>query len=234
MLDQAFAALKSYDWGADRNTLNPIDEAIVTTHGDPSARQELESHLVELLQAEISRDAKDYICRKLMVIGTAAAVPALAELLGQAEDSHMARYALERISAPEAGQALRDALAKVHDALKIGVMGSLGVRGDTACIPQLSALLRSTNSSVASAAAYALGALHTSESAKGLSQAAAASEPVRRAAIDAALACAEKLLADGKRAEALQLYKQFNGEQQPKHVRLAATRGILACAGKKE
>ena len=26
-LDGAFEALKTYDWGADRNTLNPIDEA---------------------------------------------------------------------------------------------------------------------------------------------------------------------------------------------------------------
>ena len=46
---------------------------------------------------------------------------------------------------------------------------------------------------------------------------------------DASLACAEALLADGKKAEALAIYKGFASDDQPKHVRLAATRGMLAC-----
>ena len=37
-----------------------------------------------------------------------------AALLPEAENSHMARYALERILAPEAAQALRDALPKLN------------------------------------------------------------------------------------------------------------------------
>jgi hypothetical protein len=47
------------------------------------------------------------------------------------------------------------------------------------------------------------------------------------------LACAEGLLGDGKTVEALVIYKGLANENQPKHVRLAATRGMLACAGKK-
>ena len=34
-------------------------------------------------------------------------------------------------------------------------------------------------------------------------------------------------------AQALAIYKGLAGADQPKHVRLAATRGMLACAGKK-
>ena len=43
MLDQAFDALKTYDWGTDRKVLNPIDEAVVATHDDAAARKELET-----------------------------------------------------------------------------------------------------------------------------------------------------------------------------------------------
>ena len=41
MLDQAFEALTTYEWGADRNALNPIDEAILATEEKPAERKEL-------------------------------------------------------------------------------------------------------------------------------------------------------------------------------------------------
>src|SRR5207244_1376208 len=107
MLDQAFDALKTYNWGTDRKPLEPIDEAVVKSHGNADARQDLETKLAATLKTDISRDAKDYVCRKLMVVGSAACVPALAELVTNNDLSHMARYALERIPAPEAAKALR-------------------------------------------------------------------------------------------------------------------------------
>ncbi len=54
----------------------------------------------------------------------------LAAVLADKDNSHMARYALERIQASEVAAALRDALPKVAGALKIGVIGSLGARRD--------------------------------------------------------------------------------------------------------
>jgi len=234
MLDQAFEALKTYDWGADPKILNPIDEAVVTTRDDAAARQDLEARLVAVLNSEVSRDAKDFVCRKLAVIGTAAAVPALAELLPHPEHSHMARYALERIPAPEAAQAMRDALPKIDNVLKIGVMGSLGVRQDAASVAALAALLGNADVTVARSAVLALGAIRTPEAARALREGKPESSEARTAAIDASLACAEGLLAAGKKADAMAVYKGFIGEDQPKHVRLAATRGMLACAGKSD
>src|SRR6185503_11166877 len=99
MLDQAFEALKSYDWGTDRNLLNPIDEAVIAVHGNDAASKELETRLAAVLKTAVSRDAKDFVCRKLMIIGTGASVPTLAEMLPDKDNSHMARYALERIPA---------------------------------------------------------------------------------------------------------------------------------------
>ena len=232
MLDKAFDALKDYDWGADRSVLNPIDEAVVATHGDTAARKKLESRLAAVLQTDVSRDAKDFVCRKLMVIGTATSVPTLAELLPEQDHSHMARYALERIPAPEAAQAMRDALPNLSGALKVGVIGSLGVRQDAASVPLLAGLLGGTDVAVAKAAACALGAIQTVTSAKALAEAERRLMRDQGRKTHASLACAEALLDDGKKVAALAIYKGLAKQEQPKHVRLAATRGMLACAGK--
>jgi HEAT repeat protein len=231
MLDAAFDALKTYDWGSDRNALNPIDETIVATHGDAAARLDLENRLAAVLKTDVSRDAKDFVCRKLMVIGTAASVPALADMLSDADHSHMARYALERIPAPEAAAALRTALPQLPSALKIGVISSLGARQDEASVPALAELIGGTDAMVARAAAYALGAIGSAAAAEAL-KSAQPSEDASLAVADASFACAEGLLADGRNAAALAIYKGFASGTQPKHVRLAATRGMLACAGK--
>ena len=169
-----------------------------------------------------------------MVVGTAASVPTLAELLLEKELSHMARYALERIPAPEAAQAMRDALPKLNGELKVGVIGSLGVRQDAASVPALAAQLGDADAAVARSAALALGAMRDPAAAKALQRAKVQSAEVQCAVTDASLACAEGLLAAGKKAEALAVYKGFVGDDQPKHVRLAATRGMLACAGGKD
>jgi HEAT repeat protein len=234
MLDPAFEALKTYDWGADRNALNPLDEAVVATQNDAQARKELETRLAAVLKTDVSRDAKDVVCRLLMVAGTAASVPTLAALLADEDIAHMARYALERIQAPEAAQAMRDALPQLSGKLKVGVIGSLGARQDAASVPLLAALLSDADPAVARAAAFALGDIRTPAVAKTLAKAKSASAEARSAATDASLACAERLLADGKRAEALAVYRRFDSDDQPKHVRLAARRGMLACAGKSQ
>jgi HEAT repeat protein len=232
MLDQAFDALKSYDWGADPKTLAPIDDAVRSTHDDAAARLDLENRLAAVLATDVSRDAKDYVCRKLMAVGTAACVPALAANLGDEELSHMSRYALERIQAPEAAQALRDALPKLNGPLKIGVMASLGSRGDRESAPALAGLLKDGDASIARAAAIALGDIGGDEAVAALSSVEVAE--ASSAIVDARLICAERLLKDGHKADALAIYKPLVANELPKHVRLAATRGLLACAGKKQ
>ena len=198
-LENAFTALKSLEPGQDLKVLKPLDDAVIAAHEDAAVRKDLETQLAAILKTDAPRTAKDYVCRKLMVVGTAESVPALAALLADKDNSHMARYALERIPASEAAKALQDALPKVSGVLKVGVIGSLGARRDAASVPALAAL----------------------------------PEGVKQAVADGSLACAERLLADGKKAEAMQVYKAFTGENQPKHVRLAATRGLLSVAEKK-
>jgi HEAT repeat protein len=234
-VDTAFTALINLKVGDDLKALKPIDDLIVAAHGDKEALKALETKLAAALPFDTSRAAKDYACRKLMLIGTAESVPALAALLADKDNSHMARYALERIPAPEAAKALEDALPKVNGALKIGVISSLGARRDAGSVPMLSALLSDSDNAIACAAVCALGDIANPEAAKALVEAAKKSpDGLKVSVADASLACAERLLADGKKAEALQVYKAFIDESQPKHVRMAATRGMLSVAEKKD
>lgn len=229
MLDQAFEALKTFDWGQEFNPLAPIEEAIVASQNDDAARAELEQRLAGVLQSDASRSAKDYVCRKLKVIGTAASVPVLQSLLADTELSHMARYALQSIPGAEAAGALRAALSQVSGTLKTGMISSLGARQDNDSVAALAALLGDSDAEVARSAACALGAIRSGDAAEALAKAApnAATSTV---VADASLACAESLLGDGQRVAALAIYKRLAGADQPKHVRLAATRGMLACA----
>jgi len=232
MLDQAFEALKTYDWGAERSPLEPINEAVISSRNDAVARKDLEARLIAALKTPISRDAKDYVCRKLMQVGSAASVSTVAELLADKDLSHMARFALERNPAPEAAQALRDALPRVPAPLKVGIISSLGQRRDVASVASLASMLNDTDGTIARSAALALGAIRTSEAAKALGNAKATAPETQIAITDASLSCAESLLAVGNKSEALVIYKSLLGEGQSKHVRLAATRGMLACSGK--
>ncbi len=224
-LDNAFEALKTYDWGADRKVLDPLKDAVVAAHGNAKARAALETRLAAVLETNAPRDAKDVVCRHLRTLGTAACVPTLAGLLGDKDLSHMARFALERIQDPAAGAALRSALSKVSGALKAGVAGSLGARRDAAAVPALIGLLGDGDATLVAAAATSLGAIAAPESASALATAVKKAPAAARAAvIDGALRAAEQLAAAGKKAEVQTIHKALSGDDVPEHVKMAVSR----------
>lgn len=233
-LDKAFEVLKTYEWGNDRSPLEALDKAVAASHGDAAAQKQLEARLVEILESNAPNAAKDVACRQLSLVGSAGSVEALAKLLGDEKLAHIARYALERMQCPEALATLRDALSKTDGRVKVGVINSLGVRRDAEATAALTALLDDSDEAIVSAAAGALGKIGSSETAKTVKAfLAKAPESLTSAAADACLACAEQLLADGKKLEAMTMYKSLVNPKLPKHIRLAATRGMLAAAGKK-
>ncbi len=234
-LDKAFENLKTFNWGEDfsqfRQLLGAIEDAVPSSHSDPAARKSLETRLVAVLGTGASRAAKDYVCRKLTVVGTADSIPALAALLPDKDLSHMARYALERYQSPEAAKALRDSLGKTSGAVKAGVVGSLGDRRDAESVADIATLLSDSNEQVALAAATALGNIGTTAAAEALQAASPAAEPVKLRIADARLTAAEKLLASGDRDTAKKVYTSLVASPI-KNVKLAATRGLLMASGK--
>ena len=242
MLDTAFEALKSYDWGTDMAVLAPIEEAATKTGSDPTLREDLEKRLIAALENPLSRDAQDYVCRKLATVASTAAIPVLSKLLLKDESSHMARFALERIPNAEASAALRDALTNVSDQSRIGIISSLGTRRDEVSVKSLAGYLSDRNLPVAKAAAIALGAIGSTESAAALRSAlgssasgvsnSAAGISQQAFVTDALLSCAEALLGSNHSSDATSIYQLLSQDNRPRLVRLAATRGLLACASR--
>ena len=79
---------------------------------DPAQCEAAEARLAAALGSDCTVDCKRELCRRLRTMGTARSVPALAALLTDEALSHMARFALGYMQAPEALAALRDALGK--------------------------------------------------------------------------------------------------------------------------
>ena len=223
-MKEALEKLQTYSWGDDRNALKPIDDAIVASHGDAAARKEIEAALIDVLNSDASRNGKDYVCRKLKIIGTDASVSALTAMLGDKHHSHMARFALQSIPGDAASKALVDALGTVSDDLKVGMIGSLGARGENSAVAPISKLLESDNAQLATAAANALGAIRTADAVTAL-----ASVQPTEAVMNATLCCAEGLLGAGDKAGAKAVYQKLM-TSKTKPIKLAATRGVLACA----
>jgi HEAT repeat protein len=232
--DKSFAALKTFDWGSNYDEILAIDDAVIAAHGNAADRKDLETRLGAVLKGNASRAAKDFACRMLGQIGSADSVPGLAELLKDKDLSHMARFALERIGGAESAGAMRNALAKINDVnIKAGIIQSLGALRDVASVGALTALAGQADKTLAYAAINALGKIGAPEAAKSLSDVLKnAPDALKPIAADACLACAERLLAEGNKAQAISMYRQLNAEDQPKYVRLAATRGLLAAAKK--
>lgn len=232
MATVSFEALKTLDWGTDLAAVNPIEDAIVAAAGKPEALSEIEAGLLAVLNEPISRDAQDYICRKLSTIGSAACVPALSAFLVKPEHSHMARFVLQQISAPEAAKALREAITKVDGKTRIGIVTSVGARRDSAAVKEIAAQLKETDPALVKAAALALGDIATPEAVDALRSSLGAVTGNAGSVVDALLHCAESYLKANKPGDANAIYASLNQQSQPRLVRLAATRGMLACASK--
>jgi hypothetical protein len=232
MLDQALEALKKYDFGTPISELQPIEDAVVASHTDAAMRQDLEKQLIAVLDTDVSRDAKDYICRKLALIGSPTAVPVLSKLAATDTNAHLARHALERIPGPEASSALVTAATQLTGKLKIGAIASIGTRGESGSVKMLAALLKDADPAVVRSAALSLGRIGGAEAVAALQAAIQAGAGDRTVLTDALLRCAELLLDSKKTAEATAIYRSLSDDQQPRLVRLAATRGLLACGAR--
>lgn len=129
--DEALKTATSYKFGDSREPLSVIEDFVASTSGDANKRKQLEKDFAKVLRDKnATLDCKDFICRQLWVIGTKESVPALLKMLADEDTSDMARYALERNTAPDAGKVLRNAMKKAKGRVLIGLVNSLGERRD--------------------------------------------------------------------------------------------------------
>lgn len=98
------------------------------------------------------------LCKKASLTGDVKLVAVVEPLLTDPDLSHPARFVLERLSAPDAGKALRNALTKTKDPLLLsGILGSLGKRSEAENVSAIAPFLLHENDDVVRTAAFALG-----------------------------------------------------------------------------
>src|ERR1035437_9921963 len=200
----------------------------------PAAAANEEQQLIGVLQSNQSLTQKDAACARLKRIGTAQSIPALAALLTDEKLSHSARYALESMPYPKAGQALAEALGKTSGLTKVGLINSLGFRQETGAVPALVALLTDHDAQVASTASRALGQIGGSKALNALQAATMISVgPVHDALVDACLRCATRLLATGSQSKALAVFEHLYDTEKKDGFRTAVYRGMIQASARK-
>ena len=190
--------------------------------------------IAEALGTKLAKPARIWLLRQLGYIGRAECVDAVAASLDD-PDMHVrdaARRALQANPTPEAGARLRAGLRGAEGAWRVGLINSLGARGEVAAAAALVDLLDARDQAAAAAAANALGKIGGPQATKALAAALPhAPDRLNVPFADAYLRCADKLLAAGKRDEATAIYKQLYAPDSPQAIRLAAAQGLLNAAG---
>lgn len=193
---------------------------------------ERERKLIDVLRSDAPPQDKAMACKQLALCGTREAVPALAPLLADERLASWARIPLEVIPDPAADEALREALGRLKGRLLVGVIHSIGVRRDAKAVEGLAGLLKAGDPEVAAAAAASLGRIGGPEAVRHLEPALEASAPpIRSAAAEGLILCAERLLAEGKGDEAAALYDRVRRSALPRPRILEATRGAILARG---
>ena len=186
-----------------------------------------EQDLISTLQSGAGAPQKWAACQRLRTIGTSKAVPALAALLTEQGLSQAARYVLEALPGAEADSALRDALGKTSGLLKAGVIDSMGWRGDSKSPSLIAPLLADPDTSVAAAAATALGRLGGPEAISALSATRdKVPATVQPALQEALLKCADRSVASNDTGTALRIYQDLFNSKYSTQIRAAVWRGM--------
>jgi HEAT repeat protein len=220
--DDPFDKLKSYDFQS-RQSVEAIRMMIDRSLGDKTATAQIEQKLDDVLaDPKASFAGRQEAARFLWIIGTGRSVPVLAKLLDDEKLSDVARYALERDSDPAAGKALVDALPPSTGRIRVGLINSIGNRGDAEAVPALKQYVTDSDPLVAEAATVAIGKIGTPSAVAVLK-----TLPASNATAGVALRrTAEKLAAAGKRTAAAQVYGLLWSSGRPSNIRGEAVRGL--------
>ncbi len=222
--------LVTVDWAGIR----PIQAAIETDIRQAKtaeARRAVEDKLIRALKhPRATYECKQAVCRLLRRVGTEKCVPTVAKLLTDDRLSHMARFALQYMAAPQAAEALRGALRTTRGDLKIGIVTSLGEHGDPQSARALAPLAGGRDTDLARAAIRALARIGGEAGAGALAKVTPPAA-LKQAWADAYLRCADGLREAGKTADAARVYKKLYVPAQPEVIRIAALRGLALAQG---
>ncbi|MDO8539185.1 MAG: hypothetical protein Q7S40_01995 [Opitutaceae bacterium] len=131
--------ISKLEHGSDRSFASTVRSIVM--NAEPAQRPGFETKLLAALERPGCTDVgARFIGEMLALIGGAKTVAALAPRLHQPKTADNARYALEPIAEPAVDEAFRAALGQLGGPPKIGLIGSIALRGDRAAVPALAAI----------------------------------------------------------------------------------------------
>jgi len=233
-LEKALTKIASYEYGQPREVMTDLADIVRAASANPGDAKLVEKSLLKTLKSKATLAGRDYICRQLFIVGSEESASILGSMLADEKTTDMARYALERIGGDAIDEVLMDALKKTSGKAKIGVINSLGNRQIAKAVPALNRLVYDNNSEIAFSALLALGNIADEQAVRVLGPAKEKmTGKLKIAALEAYLKCADKLLAQGKSADALAIYKKAYAENNPRPIRFAALQGMINASGEK-
>ncbi|MEL7499378.1 MAG: HEAT repeat domain-containing protein [Planctomycetota bacterium] len=233
-LKSQLAKMADYQPGNDAEPLRKIESIVFRLPTDSAIRSDVEQALVTSLLSAKSNPSKSFLCEQLRVVGTAQAIPALAEQLTNPDVAFLARRALSRVNSPLVDQALYQSIERTEGKLKVGIINSLGDRRAEIATNKLIELTNDENDDVVIAAARALGRIGNAPAWDTLAQLAMQSP---EGAIDptignALLDCADQQLKIGDKNRAEAVYTLLMGKGAKQQFRVAGLQGLMkSCDG---
>lgn len=226
-LEAAVRAVSDYDFHLPRTKLVELERLINSTYGDRAARSRIETAMAGLLGSQATVAAKQFICKKLWIMGSDLSVPALETLL-QGPDPVLAEaacYALRSSESGLAAAALRKALSRSRGVARVAIINVLGDRQDALSAQQLTALAADPDPLVSDAAIAALGKIASNQSVTALTQMhRSSSNPTRRLhCAHALLQAGQQLAKRGDSAAARTIWSQLNKDTEPVQIRRGAS-----------
>jgi HEAT repeat protein len=227
--------IAAWDPGQARDPLYDFTNFLRAAIHAQSELPQIEARLLRMFdtRAKTSPAGKDFVCRQLSMIGTAASVPTLARLLNDISMAEIARYTLERIPGPAAGAALRKALPRASGKAQAGIINALGERRDAKATPELQNLLAASEADISEAALTALARIGDSRALAAIGGALEKAPAGRRESVlRAYVRCADAVAASGDKVSARTVYRRLSASTEPAMIRIAALHGLAAVDGK--
>lgn len=229
------AELATYKLGVSDGMAKQVDAFVDEHLRDTQAiRDILSKGLAEVAaNPQATQDGRALACRKLSLVGSDNAVPALAKLIDDKDLGSWARYALARMPGPAVDEALVAALARTRGQDRLAVAALAGTRRVEAAVPAL-AKMALAGGDEAAAAAEALGQIGGKDAVEALTPLQSQAKGAARAAVDRALlACADLERQKGRASNASKIYALLAGPETAAHIRSSAFYGTNLSAGSK-
>jgi len=234
-IQKAFEDLAGLDYGKNRDqgqkALWTIDAHILATRGNRELRGAIERELIRIVESDAAFAAKQAACRRLLIVGSDASVPALSKLLASKDHKlvEAACLALSGRPTPKVTAALRKALDGATGRRgPAAIITLLGDMRDAGAVERLARMTRSKERIVSDAAADALGKIASDDAVAALKKLLSdGDEASRTAAAAALLQAAGQLAARDNAAGAVAICKLLGAANTADYIRRGAFAGRL-------